>query len=804
MPDAQEPLNYRGQFPSPLLPKEIMNRKETGYAVAKAIYETSIYGANSYYTIRNARFAQNRTFAIGRQPFSTYEDLLGVDGKISFANYDFHPRPIAPKFRDILVNDIMERMEQVECTGLSLAMQNRKDDRKNQMAFKMKHGDFINAAEQAAGMKFSDDGQDFVPQDEEELELWAELNNKEKEEALMSYGVDFMLYNNDWKGIKKEVAEDLVDTGLACAWTFLDGRKRIRVKRVRPEYLVYGATNTLNFRNIPYVCHLERISILDVRAMYPAYSEKKLYQLAYQFRGLYGNPQQLTDFIIDYELAYTRPYDSYLIDVLFFRYKVLKTIDYVKGTDGNDNPIFEFRKGSTESKRKKPHKIQIPTWYEGAWLVGDTEVMSWGEMQNLIRNNEDVEDVQSGYAIYMLNNNGDMLPMSPMESIRSSIVQMDLSILRMQNVIATTPPNGVKMDIDAIMEVDMGKGIGKIGPMKMREIYTQTGDVYYSGSKISGDAANKNPVEQLLSSFGDKLQQYIAVYNFELNCIRDYLGINEVKDGSGVPARIGLGVMQNQINASNMSTAHIYNGFVSIMTDTCKAVAILLWDVLNTPETNDMYVKLLGRENVDFIRYNKDITRSNYLTKISVNMNATDLAWIDNLCTVAVQQKQMMPEDALMVKKYAQFNFEYAVRYLSYIQKKRERATQDAAMQQAQQQQQATAQLTQAQIQAKQADEANKDKRTLMINQNKAQSDYMLKLQELINASIIEFQTNGTPIPSYVQNLMDNQHALQLQQQQEQIDMMENELQISDMQMMAQGARDDAQEEEQEPTQQVA
>ncbi len=63
----------------------------------------------------------------------------------------------------------------------------------------------------------------------------------------------------------------------------------------------------------------------------------------------------------------------------------------------------------------------------------------------------------------------------------------------------------------------------------------------------------------------------------------------------------------------------------------------------------------------------------------------------------------------------------------------------------------------------------------------------MLKLQELINAAVVESMKTGAPIPQYVQNLIDNQNVLQLQRQGEQIDMMENELQISDMEVMMQG-----------------
>lgn len=773
---------YSGQFPSPILPKKEMDKPETGYAVADAIYNSAIFGENSYYAIRNQVMAENRIFAAGKQPFQTYLDLLGVDGKASFSNFDYHPRPIAPKFRNILVNDIVTRMESVDCTGLSLAIQQRKDARNNEMAFKMKHGDFIQAAEQATGTKLTQDD-DFVPESEDELELWSTLNDKEKEETLMAEMIDFVLYNNDQQSIKKEIAEDLVDTGLACEYTYFDGRKRIRCKRIRPEYLVYGTTLTLNFRNIPYIGHVERISVLDVRCMYPEYPEKQLWQLAYDYKGQFGNPNTLVDFIADFEIAYTRPYDSFLVDVLLFRYKVMKTIDYTKGVDNNNNPIFEYRKSDGSNPKKQPYKAQIPTWYEGAWLIGAKDMLAWGEMENLIRNNEDVEDVMSGYGIYMLNNNGDMLPMSPMDSIKSSIVQMDLAILRMQNVLTKVAPPGVKMDIDAITDLNLGTGLKGVGPMKLREIYTVTGDIYYSGTKVSGENGNKNPIEQMLSSYGDQLKQQIEVYNFELSCIRDYLGINEVKDGSGVNPRLGLGVMNGQVQASNMSTAHIYGGYVSILTDTAKAIGILGWDALNTPETNKMYIGLLGKENADFIKYNKELTKSNYLTKISVNLDEGWAKWLDEMCITAVQQKQMLPDDAMMVKKYAQFNMEYAIRYLTFIQKKRAKDAQKVQQQQVQQQQQAQAQQAQAMMQQKAQDEAASDKREMAKTSTKMNGEHMLKVQDLINQSLLLAQQGKGEVPTYVQMAIEKQlqsHNLELEQH---IQALQDELQEHDLQM---------------------
>lgn len=801
--ESAAPTYYSGSFPNPLMPKEILNRKDTGVAVARAIYNSCIDGENSFYYRRNSIFSQNRIFGAGKQPFQTYLDLLGVDGKQSFLNLDYHPRPVAPKFRSILVNDIMNRLETVNCTGLSLTIQERKNLKKAEAAFRMEHGDFIQTAEESSGMKFTNPN-DFTPENDDELELWSQLNDKEKEELLMEEGIEFILYNNDQNAIKKEIAEDLVDTALACEYTYFDGRKRIRCKRIRPEYLVYGTTNTLNFRNMPYMAHLERMSIVDVRAMYPDYPEKELYQRAYQFKGLYGNPDGLIDFIVDFESSYTRPYDSYLIDVLFFEYKVIKTIDYTKGVDKNNNPIFDlYKKTNGTNPNKKSYKITIPTIYKGAWLTGADDVMCWGEMENLIRNNEDCEDVRFSYAVYMLNNNGDMLPVSPMQSIRSSIIQMDLAILKIQHTLATTPPNGMKMDIDAITELDLGTGLKNVGPMKLREIWLQTGDTYYSGSKISGDNANRNPIEQNINQIGDKITQYINVYNFELGCIRDYIGINEVKDGSEVNPRLGLGVMQGQLQASNTATAHIYNGYISIRTDVCKSVAIMLWDALSTDNTNDMYIKLLGKKNADFIRYNKELTKSNYLTKISTNMSQDDRVFLEKNIEMALGQGKIELEDALMVRKYAETNIEYAIRYLSFMQKKRAQAIQKQQMQLAQQQQQATAQQSQAMMQQKQSDEEAIDKRDLAKVDKKGSMDMAALKQQLINAALLESMKSGATIPPYVQSLIDEQIQSQVNQQETEIEALTNALELHDLQITMQQQQAEEQQAAMEAQQQA-
>lgn len=757
---------YKNVFPSPIASDEEKKTKDFGLAVGKAIYGTALLGGtgSSYYATRNIKFNENRVFANGKQPFQVYLDLLGVNAKNSFVNLDYHPRAIAPKFRDILVNSIMERIERVECTGLSLDIKKRKDKKKNDAAFRMKEGEFVQELSAEAGVELEDPNA-FTPESEEELDLWSELNDKEREELLMEEAIQFVLYNNDWESIKKEIAGDLVDTAMAWAQDYFDGCNRIRIRRIRPEMMVYGSTNTLDFRGLPYMGHVERMQITDVRAMWPKIPEKDLYALAKSSVGLYGNPNDLINYNTDFTLGYTRPYDGFMVDVLFFEYRVTKYITILKSNDRNGNKIVEYVKDTykPQAEDKTVEKKPLPTIYRGAYLLGSEIIAEWGEQPNLLRNNEDAEDVRFSYSGYMLNNDGTMMPKSPIDAMKSSIIQMDLAVLKIQQHLASAAPDGVRMDIDAVTEIDLGQGIGKVGPMKLREIRLQTGDEYFSGKGMDGE--NKlPPMSDAIHSMGDKIQQFIAVYNFELNNIRDYIGVNEIKDGSGVNPRIGLQVMNNQIQASNTATAHIYGGYVKILENKSKNIAARLWDTLKQSDVNSMYMKLLGQKNVDFIKRRKDITDSNYDVMISVDMSQDDKQFLELQVNTSLQAGTIELEDAIYIRKVP--NLDKAIRYLAFIKKQRAKQKQKEALEL-----QTNAQNNQAQIVQQQANEAaaqqeKLDKLDIAKTREKGQIDNENLKQKLINDALLKSMDMETKaIPDYVKQLIDEQEDAKIQAQ---------------------------------------
>lgn len=750
-------LNFgKGAFPSPILPNAVKNTKEYGLGTARSIYSAIMSSETSYFNARNKMFYDNRLFANGKQPISTYLDIMGIDKDNSFINLEYHPRPIAPHFRDILVNSIMEKVERVECTGLSLDIKKRKDDKKNDAAFRMKEQEFIQSVNAEAGIEF-EDPEAFTPENEEELALWTELNDKEKEEILMEEGISFVLYNNDWNSIKKEIVGDLVDTALGCSQHYFDGSNRIRLRRIKSEYTFYGKTEALDLNKVAYMGHMERMSVTDCRCQWPSVPEKVWYEAAKSSEQKYGNTGEFGEWTDSWNDNYVRPYDGYLVDVMFFEYKVTKFINYIKGKDKNGRDIFDLKDGvPKDNEDKKPYSMPLPTIYCGAWIVGTEHLPTWGEMPNLLRNKEDKEDIRFSYSMYMLNNEGSMMPLSPMAHLRPSIIQMDLAVLKIQQTLANTPPDGVEMDIDSVTDIDLGGGYGKVGPMVLRSLRLQTGDRYFSRKNMSGER-QESPMRDAMYSMGDKISQFINVYNWEFNNIRAYISVNEATDGIGVDERKGLQVMNNQIKASNTATGHIYGGFINILNNTAKGIAIRFWDTLKQTDQNSMYMKLLGKENVDWIKHRKDITSSNYDVMISVNLSPDDKMQLENNIERSLAQGQIELEDAVMVREYAKTNPKKAVKYLSFTKKQRLKKAQELDQKNKMELQTQMGEQQQQLASTAQANQKALDEMEVQKAREKGIIALDISEMELIKAALIENMKTGAKIPDYVNMLIEKQ-----------------------------------------------
>ena len=84
---------------------------EYGLKVARAIEQEWFKDSHSNrYNVTQQKFHNLRLYARGEQSIQKYKDELSINGDLSYLNLDWKPVPIIPKFVDIVVNGMSERM----------------------------------------------------------------------------------------------------------------------------------------------------------------------------------------------------------------------------------------------------------------------------------------------------------------------------------------------------------------------------------------------------------------------------------------------------------------------------------------------------------------------------------------------------------------------------------------------------------------------------------------------------------------------------------------------------------------------
>lgn len=760
----------KGRFPSELAPNDVKNSEKYGLAFAQAIYGTSCYGATSYYTVRNEQFKANRALSSGKQEFDPILKIMGIDGQNAYVQLDYKPRGMALKYKEVVLNRFMEREERVKATSLSMAVKTRKDRKKTDAGFRMTDGDFIAELENESGVKLEAPDA-FVPKTREELDIYAELNDQEREELLMQEAINFVFQNNKYNPVQKRtLLSDIWDCGLAISLDYLDANGRIITEVIRPESFISAKTATTDFSDARYMGHFKLTQISVLREQLAARKiedlEQKLYDLAYVNRNENGNSVP-TSFDSEWIDSDERPYDDCYVSVFYFTVKLPKQIIYTTGKNKYGRAIFDRQKeaGTKENPNKKTSVEKRTTIYAGAWVVGSDFMLKWGEDTNILVDNSK-ESLEHPYTARLISNDdGKMLPRSMADLMRSPIEAMDLDITKMQQIIANISPNGYRIDIDALDGLDLGKGLGKVSILQLKQIAKQTGDVFYSSRNLAGDQKNHNPIEQNIYQLGNTLEQLMNHFNFERENLKQLIGSNDAADGTSVDPRMGKGVIDTQIGVSNTATANIYSTFVQIKTDTAKHIGIRLWDELKYSDNpNRGYLQLLGKKNTDFIKYRKELTESNYDLAIELDMSDRDRMQLEKDIEIGMGSGLLL-EDAIYIRQNFT-DYKKAAKYLAYQRKVREQEARQIADQNSATQGQIQQQSAQMASEAKQAEiqlEAQMKEMELTL---KGQTELTAKEMDIVRVAMEKQMDNpAIEFPEFVQMLIAKYQNQELQRQ---------------------------------------
>ena len=143
----------------------------------------------------------------------------------------------------------------------------------------------------------------------------------------------------------------------------------------------------------------------------------------------------------------------------------------------------------------------IEVLYSGAKVLGTNTMLKWELAQNMSRPFADTTKVKMNYAIC-----APRMYKGRIESIVSKCTgfadMIQLTHLKLQQVISRMAPDGVYLDMDGLSEVDLGNGTN-YNPAEALNMYFQTGSIVGRSLTQEGDMnPGKVPIQELSASTG--------------------------------------------------------------------------------------------------------------------------------------------------------------------------------------------------------------------------------------------------------------------------------------------------------------
>lgn len=694
-------------FPDPLLPSEKKQDKRYGMKYAKAI-EAQWRGSSDKNSLQKRRrkvFQRNRKYSLGIQDTSIYKRLLNnVDpnsGDGSLMNLDYTPVPILPKFVRIVVNKILSKNPYPNLEAIDPFSSSEKNNYKRRIKNQVELRDELKKLKDATGGLVLGDDPDKLPETMEEAEIYLDSNVKTDGEISAQIATNLTLsWNNFNDGIFRRCVNDIVALGMSVVKRSNDPNVGIRVEYVDPEKFVHSYTEDPSFDDLVYAGHIKTITISELKRMAgDQLSEEDYEKISQKSKGtgVSGNSTQYDD--LGDRTMYE--YDEYTIDILEFEFLTVDTMFFQEKENkfGNSNFYYQgfAQKGGKDSVfEASPEKLQIECIYGGVYIMGTDHVINYGKQTNMPRNIHDLSRAKLSYSVVSTNINR-MMPKSMVDSCVGFADMLQLTHLKIQQAIAKAKPDGLIIDIEGLENVQLGKG-GELQPLDLHDIYEQTG-VFYYRSKNPDGTGQAPPIREIGNAIRN-INELIALYNHYLRLIRDTTGINEAMDASSPKGDALVGVRQQAIAAGNNAIYDITNASMILYKKVCSDVVKCLQIIPDGSVISKAYENAIGKENMAALTSFKDLPMFNFGVQVVKEMETEDKQYLEQSIQVALGQKEIDLEDALIVRNIKDVN--QAERLLMVKRKNRQKEQAKIAQQNSQQQAQVAQQAAQTAAQAKQ------------------------------------------------------------------------------------------------------
>jgi hypothetical protein len=774
--------NTNSAFPSQVVSDEEKASYEYGLQVSRAIegewFDQGRTNGNRYLTSFN-NFHQLRLYARGEQSVQKYKDELSINGDLSYLNLDWKPIPVLSKFVDIVVNGMSNKTYDIKAFAQDPESLKKRSSYAQSILRDMYSKDLIAQANSLTGQDFSNSGmpQNTLPATQEELDLHMQLSYKQSIEIAEEEAISNTLALNKWDLTRRRLNYDLAVIGIGAVKTSFNIANGIKIDYVDPANIVYSYTEDPNFEDIYYVGEVKSITIAELKKEFPSLSDKELERI----QSMPGNRQYVTGW---------GNYDENTVQVLYFEYKTYQdqVFKIKMGSNGLEKAIEKtdaFNPPPSDNFERVSRSIEV--LYKGAKIIGTEQMLEWQLAENMTRPFADTTKVEMSYAI-----TAPRMYKGRIDSIVSKTTgfadMIQLTHLKLQQVLSRVVPDGVFLDMDGLAEVDLGNGTN-YNPAEALNMYFQTGSIVGRSLTQDGEMNRaKVPIQELNSSSGQaKIQSLIQTYQYYLQMIRDVTGLNEARDGSAMDKNSLVGLQKMAANASNVATRHILQSSLFLTIRTCENVSLKMADMLNHPLTSNSLEQSITTYNVATLKEVSKLNLHDFGIFLELEPDEEEKQQLEQNIQVALQSGGIDLDDAIDIRQVK--NLKLANQMLK--RKKAVKAKEDQAAQMANIQAQAQANAETAEkaalyeVQKQQAltqEKVNIEQAKSQFEMQRMQTEAQIKKQLMEQ----EFQYNLQLAQAQVQresdreqeieNRKDDRTRIQATQQSELIDQRKNDL----------------------------
>ena len=768
--------NYIIGFPNQLASDAEKASEEYGLMVGRAI-ESEWFrkegGQSRFYNNRDT-YHKLRTYAMGEQSVRKYKNELAVNGDISYLNLDWTPVPIIPKFVDIVVNGISNRLFEVKADAVDPVSSNKKAMYKNRIQTEMQNKEDFEEIGAMLGKSMFSTNPDTLPDTNDELELHMQIDYKDDIEIAEEKAIETILKYNNYELTKKRIDEDATVLGISAVKHSFNTHEGIRVEYVDPSDLVYSPTEDPYFDDCYYFGEVKNVNITELKKINPNLTKSEIDEIAKSsskfdaYQGMRGGYKTDT---FDYNTA----------TLLYFCYKTDKNIVYKKKKNayGGEKVLKkddQFNPPKTEQARFEKLSKRIDVWYEGVLVLGTNKILKWEVMKNMVRPKSSLEKVYAPFIV-----SAPKMYRGQIDSLVKRMIpfadQIQLLHLKLQQVASKMIPDGVFIDIDGLSSVNLGNG-NSYSPQEALNLYFQTGSVIGRSCTEEGEFNNgKVPVQELTSSGANsKISSLINMYNYNLNLLRGVTGLNEARDGSTPDPNALVGVQKLAALNSNTATRHILKSGVFTTQRIAECVGYRVSDILEYSSMKEDFIKSIGRSSVDILNEIKELHLHDFGIYIELHPDEEERQILEQNIQTSLSAGKIDIDDAIDIRSVK--NIKIASQLLKVRKRRKEKLDnkrqQENIALQAEANQQASLTAEQAKQQtalAKMEAEAKIKQLESELEMKKMEKEFFLKAELIKMQKGIESQINSSQLQmqqekdKYKEDRKDKRTAKQASQQ---------------------------------------